>query len=86
MANESLVTAFIEAVQSGALKKLSMPNIPLQTMGGKVFWNELAESDGWRLQKNMVTGHCRILDPEDVRRAWGGDDAMMELFGKIKKA
>ena len=28
MANESLVTAFIEAVQSGALKKLSMPNIP----------------------------------------------------------
>lgn len=85
MEEKELVTAFIEVVQSGALKKFSMPNIPLPTMGGKVFWNELAERDGWRLQKNMVTGHCRILDPEDVRRAWGGDDAMMELFVKIKK-
>ena len=67
------------------LDSLSMPNIPLSTMGGEVFWNNLAEFNGWRLQKNMFTGHCRILDPDDVRRAWGGMSAMDRIFERISR-
>lgn len=84
-----VLEAFIKAVKTGEivdlLRNASMPNIPTPTMGGKTFWNELAECQGWRLQKNMITQHCRILDPQDVRRAWGGDDAMERLFCKLNK-
>ena len=89
MTKNVLAKLFIQAVESGQiiqlLREASMPNLPLRTLGGHVFWNELAECDGWRLQKNMITQHCRILDPDDVRRAWGGDDAMERLFAKLNK-
>ena len=52
-------------------------------MGGAVFWNDLAEYNGWRVQQNTLTQHCRILDPDDVRRAWGGMDAMEKLFKRL---
>jgi hypothetical protein len=62
-----------------------MPNIPFPTMGGEVFWNDLAEYNGWRVQQNMFTQHCRVLDPDDIRVAWGGYDAMMQAFGRLLK-
>lgn len=62
-----------------------LPNINFPTMGGEVFWNDLAEANGWRVQKNNITGHCRMLDNEDVRRAWGGEEAIMNFFQKILK-
>ena len=63
----------------------TLPNINFPTMGGKVFWNDLIECNGWKVQKNNITGHCRILDNEDIRRAWGGEKAIMEFFEKILK-
>ncbi|MBR6144838.1 MAG: hypothetical protein IKQ23_11180 [Treponema sp.] len=63
----------------------SLPNINFPTMGGSVFWNNLAEVNGWRVQRNNITGHCRILDADDVRRAWGGEDAIIDLFNKLLK-
>ena len=62
-----------------------MPNINFPTMGGKVFWNDLAECDGWRVQRNSFTGHCRILDQNNVRRAWGEESKIMDFFQKILK-
>lgn len=46
-------------------------NIETSTMGGKVFWNTLIESNGYKLQQNKITGLCRILDDKDHRKAWG---------------
>ena len=57
-------------------KEISMPNIPFPTMGGKVMWNTIAEYNGWKLQQNMITQHARILDANDIRRAWGTISAM----------
>ncbi|AFY99529.1 hypothetical protein [Calothrix sp. PCC 6303] len=57
-----------------------MPNISMPTMGGHIFWTEIANVNGWRLQRNKVFGNCRILDPNDVRRAWGGENAMLKAF------
>lgn len=57
-------------------KEISMPNIPMPTMGGEVFWNTLAEYNGWRLQQNMFTHHARILDNNNVRIAWGTINGM----------
>lgn len=63
--------------------QLSLPNFPLQTEGGETFWNNLAECNGWRLQQNMITHHCRIIDENHVRRAWGTKNGMIEALDTI---
>ncbi len=78
----SLAALFKAVGDSGLLN--SLPNIPVKTMGGKVFWNDLAQSNGWRLQQNMITHHCRILDPNNVRRAWGfSEDSLRDQLAKL---
>ena len=46
-------------------------NLPLRTMGGKQFWADVFAYAGWRIQENVLGGHCRLLDESDRRRAWG---------------
>jgi len=53
------------------------PNLPTKTAGGKVFWHTLDRRNRWKLQRNRLTGHFRILDQEDVRQAWGDDEVEM---------
>ena len=55
-----------------------MPNVEFPTLGGQVFWDTLAEANGYKLQKNKLTSHCRILDPEDIRIAWGSEKELLE--------
>lgn len=62
----------------------SMPNIDFPTMGGHFFWDTIAESGGWKLQKNKLTDHCRLLDPNNVRKAWGSEIAMMSALEKLQ--
>lgn len=47
------------------------PNLALPTLGAIQFWADVAWDGGWRIQENVLTGHHRLLDPEDTRRAWG---------------
>lgn len=67
------------------LKEISMPNIPTPTLGGKVFWNTIASEQGWKLQQNQITHHVRLLDPYNVRRAWGGEEEMKRILAEIVK-
>lgn len=60
---------------AGAAEERSRWNLPGRTWGGTQFWGDLAWVDGWRIQQHAWTGHCRLLDPRDVRRAWGGEAA-----------
>lgn len=46
-------------------------NIDFPTAGGQVLWTELAEYHGWRFQENDITKHVRLLDPSNIRKAWG---------------
>lgn len=58
-------------------------NLKLPTLGGKQFWTDHRWWYGWRVQYNSTMNHWRILDPNDVRHAWGGGQAMMDEFAKI---
>lgn len=49
-----------------------------------VFWETLDTVECWRLERNVVTGHCRILDPDKTRRAWGCESDMRNALAKIK--
>ncbi|MDO8290512.1 MAG: hypothetical protein Q7T44_14960 [Parvibaculum sp.] len=58
----------------------TMPNIAFPTMGGQEFWTDYAIRDGARVQCHAITDHCRLLDDDDLRRAWGArDEVMAEL-------
>jgi len=77
VANPKLVGKFLE--YAGGY----MPNIQMPTLGGHVFWENLAEYKGWRLQKNSIFGNCRILNPDDERVAWGSEAAMRQLIERF---
>ena len=58
-------------------------NIPLPVVDGQVFWDVLAERNGYRLEQNKITGHCRILDEHSIRVAWGPKDLMEEELRRL---
>ena len=65
---------------------IDMPNINFPTMGGEVFWNDIYSLNGWRVQQNTITKHCRVLDPNNIRRAWGSEKKMKENMEKMYEA
>ena len=44
------------------------PKYP-RTMGGRVWWKEIAALGGFRIQQNIISGHYRLLDPQNCRLA-----------------
>lgn len=62
-----------------------MPNIPMKTMGGHVFWKTKKTKKGYKLQVNYITGHARILDSGDTRVAWGDEETMTDKFDRITR-
>jgi hypothetical protein len=61
----------------------AMPNVEFATGGGPVWWRDLANLGGWRLQQNILWGNCRVLDPANRRVAWGGTRAMIQEFRRV---
>lgn len=55
--------AALEVIDLCARNGMMQPKF--KTLGGHVFWNVVEERGGFRIQHNRVTGHHRILDPED---------------------
>lgn len=50
------------------------------TMGGMQLWNDEILAGGWRVQRHIGTGHCRLLDADNFRQAWGeGSDCKTAL-------
>lgn len=51
-------------------------NIPFPTLGGRQVWaDRVLAQDGWRIQEQVWTGHCRLIDGRGIRRAWGDEAA-----------
>ena len=47
---------------------------PIPTLGGLQFWADRRVQGGWRLQQNVLTGRCRLLDERNRRHAAGDLD------------
>ncbi|MBN1590824.1 MAG: alpha/beta hydrolase [Pirellulales bacterium] len=58
--------------------------IPMPTMGGKQFWADELFFRSWRIQRNALTNHCRLLDPSNRRHAWGTFDECRAKLDEIK--
>jgi pimeloyl-ACP methyl ester carboxylesterase len=55
-----------------------------RTMGGRMMWTDEVVFDGWRIQRNPMIGHYRLLDPNDLRMTFGSFDNCLAKFDEIK--
>jgi pimeloyl-ACP methyl ester carboxylesterase len=62
------------------------PNIRAATFGGKQFWTDELVHRSWRIQKNVLSGHYRLLDPDNTRRAWGTWEQCHGQWNVLKEA
>lgn len=62
----------------------SLPNLPLRTLGGMQLWTDRYLHAGWRIQQNVLTGHSRLLDPQNIRRCWGTFENCRAVFERIR--
>jgi pimeloyl-ACP methyl ester carboxylesterase len=66
------VMVLLVLVSTLALANGNTPwNLTTPTLGGKQLWRDSHVYAGWRIQENLLTGHFRLLDTGDTRRAWG---------------
>ena len=61
-------------------------NLPTFTLGGRQFWADCHFFRGWRIQQHVLSGHYRLLDPSDIRRAWGTLDECQQALSEEKVA
>ena len=59
-------------------------NVEWKTLDAGIWWNVVDLCKGWKLEKNVVTYHYRILNPEKRRIAWGNEREMRASFRKLK--
>ncbi|PLR81203.1 transcriptional regulator [Bacillus canaveralius] len=57
-----------------------------KTLGGKMWWREVAKANGFILQQNIISQHFRILD-EDHYRIYSSfdEEAARERFVELKE-
>ena len=60
--------------------------VPMPTMGGIQFWGDELCFHGWRIQRNVLTGHCRLLDGNNLRYAWGTYEHCRAKLDEIRTA
>ncbi len=70
------------AKTNGAQQRL---NIAMKTLGGMQFWGDVHFFHDWRIQRNVFTGHYRLLDGKDFRYASGTLKEMKGVLDQIRK-
>jgi hypothetical protein len=63
----------------------SLVNLPARTLGGVQLWGDELFFHDWRIQRNSLTGHCRLLDGDDRRHAWGSFEQCQAKLQEIKR-
>jgi len=74
-----------EAKDDGVLVPQQLITIEHKVIDGGVWWNVVAETNGWKLESHKLTNHCRILSPERKCVAWGGQAEMAAAFEKVRR-
>ena len=46
-------------------------NVKFKTLGGMQFWTDVIHFHHWRIQRNVISGHFRLIDANNIRHAWG---------------
>lgn len=60
-------------------------NAVAPTLGGKQFWADELFFHDWHIQRNTLTGHCRLLNGSQLRYAWGSYQECLAKLEQIKQ-
>lgn len=60
-------------------------NLQGPTLGGKQFWSDELIFRKWRIQRNVITKHYRLLDDANKRRAWGSFEQCQAKLERLKE-
>ena len=60
-------------------------NFPTATLGGTQFWSDELVLRDWRIQRNALSGHYRLLDDRDFRMAWGTLDQCRSRLDELAR-
>jgi pimeloyl-ACP methyl ester carboxylesterase len=60
------------------------PNWRLPTLGGRQLWADEFFFHGWHIQRNVLSGHYRLLDAGNWRYAWGTLDDCRRMLDRIR--
>lgn len=60
-------------------------NLMNKTAGGKQFWADRWFFHDWRIQRHVLTGHCRLLDGANRRHTYGSYDACRAKLEEIRR-
>src|SRR5678815_4009047 len=84
-----LLTLFLVGGSAVAQEPAKVPeqnaNFPTATLGGTQFWSDELVYHRWRIQVNALTGHYRLLDGDEYRRAWGTFEQCKAKLDQIRR-
>jgi pimeloyl-ACP methyl ester carboxylesterase len=60
------------------------PNLRLPTLGGRQLWADESFFHGWHIQRNVLSGHYRLLDSGNWRHTWGTLDNCRATLDRIR--
>lgn len=81
-----VVPAFFMTAMAQDRKVLGYEDlVPQPTFGGKQFWNDVLFFHGWHIQRHAATGHCRLLDADEKRYAWGTFEGCKAKLDEIRR-
>ena len=63
--------------------EIPQPGMP--TLGGMQFWGDVSYFRGYKIQRNVFSGHYRLLDANDRRYVSGSIQDCMDTLDKLKK-
>ena len=75
-----------EGLLPGSPVVATLMRLPSRTLGGDQFWADEFIRSGWRIQRNAFSGHYRLLDTDNYRRALGTYDACRAKFDEFVEA
>ena len=77
--------ACAQAATPPGVPSAESPGLALPTLGGNQFWSDLLLFHRWRIQRNAVTKHCRLLDENNLRHAAGTFDECRAALDAAKR-
>ena len=89
--HENFYIRFAQRILAGAtpssrvMVPQGFPTLEGRVVDGEKWWDVLDTASGWKLERHKITGHCRILDPNKTRKAWGMKADMLAAFAKVKR-
>lgn len=72
------------AIQDESLRTEAEDEMITQTFGGRQFWGDVFSFRSWRIQQNVFTKHYRLIDPKDVRHAFGSFERCQTRLQRIR--